>query len=384
VKRALALLALAACSKGPGADPPRPPPDAGPAAAPADAAEPPDAGEDLAQVRQVAFADVIKRSYPKAQRCWEQAAADDFRVAGTVTLAARFGPGGKLARIDVVADGAGDGVLTACLVQLFTDAEWPAVFEPDSAIEFPLKFEAPAGQYTVHMGDVVPRPIFGGQEWALLTEANTGNPKAGLLFLELPAGTHRPWAGAERTDVLYVVDGAGSIKVAGTTRRLKTDDVVYLSSGHRQFLLTAGKQTALRVLHRRVSSPPIKGKQQVRIASAAKGTDLVIANGLGTARIVFDKATAGDEAASAAVLRLVGSSEVPEHDHPTSTEVLFVLTGSGTMTVAGKDYRVGPETAVQIPPGIKHSFRAAEAVRAIQFYTPSGPEQRFKPQPPQP
>jgi hypothetical protein len=33
---------------------------------------------------------------------------------------------------------------------------------------------------------------------------------------------------------------------------------------------------------------------------------------------------------------------------------------------------------VQIPPNTPHAFTASAAVRAVQVYTPAGPEQRFK------
>ena len=39
---------------------------------------------------------------------------------------------------------------------------------------------------------------------------------------------------------------------------------------------------------------------------------------------------------------------------------------------------VGPTTVVQIPASVPHSFAAADAVTALQLYTPPGPEQRFK------
>jgi len=33
---------------------------------------------------------------------------------------------------------------------------------------------------------------------------------------------------------------------------------------------------------------------------------------------------------------------------------------------------------IQIPPNTKHAFAASADFRAIQVYTPAGPEQRFK------
>jgi quercetin dioxygenase-like cupin family protein len=39
---------------------------------------------------------------------------------------------------------------------------------------------------------------------------------------------------------------------------------------------------------------------------------------------------------------------------------------------------VTPTSVIQIPPNTKHAFAATAAVRALQVYTPAGPEQRFK------
>ena len=38
-------------------------------------------------------------------------------------------------------------------------------------------------------------------------------------------------------------------------------------------------------------------------------------------------------------------------------------------------------SVIQIPPSTKHAFVATAAVRAVQIYTPAGPEQRFKQKP---
>ena len=48
------------------------------------------------------------------------------------------------------------------------------------------------------------------------------------------------------------------------------------------------------------------------------------------------------------------------------------------MTVDGVTQAVEPGVAVHIPAGAKHSFKTDAGLTAVQFYTPSGPEQRFK------
>jgi quercetin dioxygenase-like cupin family protein len=78
------------------------------------------------------------------------------------------------------------------------------------------------------------------------------------------------------------------------------------------------------------------------------------------------------------VIELPKGAAIPEHVHAGETELLYVLAGAGTMTVRGVPLAVGPTSVVQIPPNTPHAFTAAEDVRAVQIYTPAGPEQRFK------
>ena len=81
---------------------------------------------------------------------------------------------------------------------------------------------------------------------------------------------------------------------------------------------------------------------------------------------------------AASILELPAGANVAEHVHGSETEILYVLEGSGTMTIAGQGVAVTEASVIQIPPNTKHAFTAAANVRALQLYTPAGPEQRFK------
>jgi quercetin dioxygenase-like cupin family protein len=91
-----------------------------------------------------------------------------------------------------------------------------------------------------------------------------------------------------------------------------------------------------------------------------------------------EPAITGDKAFSAEILQLPAGASVPEHVHAAETELLYVLAGAGTITVAGVKLPVTPTSVVQIPANTKHSFAASADFRALQVYTPAGPEQRFK------
>ena len=73
---------------------------------------------------------------------------------------------------------------------------------------------------------------------------------------------------------------------------------------------------------------------------------------------------------------------VPEHAHPDSAELLYVLRGGGVMVVAGQKTVVRAGMVIQVPAGVKHSFHipkdAKEKFVAVQVYTVSGPQTRFR------
>ena len=70
----------------------------------------------------------------------------------------------------------------------------------------------------------------------------------------------------------------------------------------------------------------------------------------------------------------------PVHQHPESEELVYVLSGSGTMTLGDATLAVEKGMAVRIPAGVPHSFTVGgeEPMEIVQVYSPGGPEQRFR------
>jgi quercetin dioxygenase-like cupin family protein len=73
-------------------------------------------------------------------------------------------------------------------------------------------------------------------------------------------------------------------------------------------------------------------------------------------------------------------AELPPHRHDASEELIYVLSGRGTMTLGGYRLPVEPGTAFRISAGIEHGFKVDgdQPVEVVQVYNPAGPEQRFK------
>jgi len=73
--------------------------------------------------------------------------------------------------------------------------------------------------------------------------------------------------------------------------------------------------------------------------------------------------------------------KVPEHVHQDSEEMLYCLSGRGTLTVGGQVIEMKAGDAVRIPIGVPHSFEVPEGAsdfRAIQVFPEGGPQDRFR------
>jgi len=126
-----------------------------------------------------------------------------------------------------------------------------------------------------------------------------------------------------------------------------------------------------------VSAP--KGPQPL-VRSAANAQAFAIAAGRAEIRIILDEAISGDASAYVGALTAQVGAVIPPHRHANSSEYLLVLEGVADMHIAGRRMRIQPGDAVQIPASVEHSGTIVgnDAFKAIQFYAPAGPEQRFK------
>jgi len=101
----------------------------------------------------------------------------------------------------------------------------------------------------------------------------------------------------------------------------------------------------------------------------------------GPATIYADPATTHDKAFAASIVSLAAGTRVAEHVHAGETELWYMLAGAGTLTVGGVDLPVTATSVVQIPRGAKHAFAVTADCRALQIFTPAGPEQQLKVRP---
>ncbi len=84
----------------------------------------------------------------------------------------------------------------------------------------------------------------------------------------------------------------------------------------------------------------------------------------------------GAEKFSAGIVLLAPGKGHTTHAHPDVEEILYVVSGYGTQTVAGETKALEPGMMVFIPEGVEHSTvnTGWEMLKLVAIYAPPGPE----------
>jgi quercetin dioxygenase-like cupin family protein len=310
---------------------------------------------------------------PAAQQCWAAAATARFDIEGELT--AQIDIGATSSKATIVRDTAHDKTLATCLADLLSGWHYaPPLY--GQTIQLPFKFTAPDGQSVIDR-QLVPFAGQGAVSIAvLLDENNTGNGAASMFAVKIAGGGSTGIRTADRAELWYFQSPAkvdGTPVAAGDMALVSahTGRVIGADKGPVDAVLVmvpGGREGAARAGALPTPSSAKSGSAKVLAAAAAKT--------YGPATIFVDAVT--NKLLAASILALPKGATVPEHVHATESELLYVLAGAGTMTIAGTQVPVTSTSVIQIPPNTKHSFAASQDVRAVQIYTPSGPEERFK------
>lgn len=390
----LACVALAACSAASkGADRP----GDGSAAAGA-AGAPTTPGEDEAaqqEARLAAIQHAMNELDEAAQLCWAASAAvDGYQLAGELAFTIDIDRPPRPAQVALARDNTKTPRLIACLEKLLGAYPWaPPLY--GQAIQLPFAFRAPDGQNVVDRR-LVPFVAQGKVSVAvLLDEQNSGNGKVSMFELALAPGATTELRQTPRAEAWFFLGAAAVLDSRGSKTDVAAGDVMLVPANSlRQVTAPAnaplsavvvvtpgGHEGSARLgaLPTPLATLPAAQRKALAPAVIVRSADSqLLQRPNGSVSLTLDPARTRRGEFSAALLSLGAGASVPLHDHAGETELLYILEGAGTMTVDGVSLAVTPSSAVQVPPGAKHSFTATAPLRALQFYTPAGPEQRFK------
>lgn len=381
---AAALLVVAACSER--ARPTAPQPVIADAAVDAEdeglARGDGDPDEAPQEERIAAVEHAMNALAPVANQCWAAAASDDFRLAGSIRALVAVSEGG--ARVELIEDTARDATLATCLVAVLEAYPWASPLRGQT-IELPFRFTAPAMQNLIDRRLVAHQAQAGLDVAVLLDERNSGNPALAIVDVRAEAGRTIGPRRIDRTE-LWRFTSAAAVLIGKTASRVAPGDLLLAPAGATVqvapvdgavlsatlVMVPGGALGVARAGALPAALPSDKLPASPAQVITAARTKRWPRTG-GAATIFVEKGPL-----SATLLELDAGVTVPEHVHAKETEALYVLEGGGTMTIAGVAVPVDANAVIQIPPGVPHAFTATAATRALQLYTPPGPEQRFK------
>lgn len=357
-----------------------------------------DAREMSDDERLAAIELAMKGLSPFASQCWAAAAADDFRLAGDVTL--EIAPNAQTARATVVHDTAADPVLLRCLQSVAEAFPWPADLY-GAAVQVPFSFAAPRAQYVIDRAFIPGQTQAGVHVRVLVDERNTGNPNLSMIEVEVAAGADIPMSRVDKDEAWVILAGEVTLSAAevGGKRQgataLAAGDAFLVASGAIRQVSVRTATTLLRVAipggaegvarggavpGERLSKEawPQRRLQSERIPRVFRGARAPwMHKGPRRSAILVDAAV--DKAPLSVVfLELEAGAEVPTHRHAKETEVVYMRSGEATTTVDGVTLPVSATSVVQVPSGVEHAATAKTALTAVQVYSPGGPEQALK------
>jgi quercetin dioxygenase-like cupin family protein len=178
----------------------------------------------------------------------------------------------------------------------------------------------------------------------------------------------------EHPTAFYVLGpGAPTVRWAGQGITPAVGDVLY-ASGALSFELVGKAGANLLQIESTVEAKPGTTARLEHI-DARRLRAYPIADDRGDVRLFLDEVEP-----LFAVDRLCAKKKasVPEHQHPGSDEIVYLMTGRAVVTVGDEPYTEKPGDLVSIPRGTPHAFVVTEDMCAVQVYAPAGPEQRFK------
>lgn len=323
-----------------------------------------------------------------AQICWAAAATERFDVEGELTLTIEIAA--KRSTATVASDTARNPKLAGCLKELLGSYAWAPPLHGQT-IQLPFKFRAPDGQNVIDRALV---PWAGQGKIAIATlvdENNSGNDAASIFELAVEAGASTGFRSPDR-DELWFFLGPASIEAPAKSggKQVAAGDMMFVAKGAVRKLSATGAAVHAVIVavpggregSARAGALPTREVSEWKEpppgpihlpAAAAKSYP----RAGGSVAIFAEPATIKARSLAGSVLELPAGAAIPEHVHGES-ELLYILSGTGTMTVKGVPLAITATSVVQIPPNTKHAFTATTPVRAVQIYTPAGPEQKFK------
>jgi mannose-6-phosphate isomerase-like protein (cupin superfamily) len=370
------------------------------------------------EAQQVAQAieNALQKHGADVHRCFEQVLADQMDRAGMVEVALDVGKGGKIMAAKVQkSDKSAGKALATCVEKVALGWTLDGI-EAGARVVLPFSFKAQNTQFVVNTADVPDRALgapstakakAGPRRDAPFTVkvlADATNVKAEGISLTLlsvgPASRVAMHRHPHSAKILYLVKGhARLLGPEGVTPvKLEEGAAVFIPAGYPHVIENMGRQSTavflqafsppgpervyrdptdargraeFEVIHDLATaktSPELAAK--VVVATAADVKAVPLPRAIGSAKTLIEMSPS--QTMSLALLEWVDGAEIQSKGDARATEVLFFVSGAGSIKVAGETLPFAAQAMVYLPHGTPYAIKVAasektDKIVAVQF-----------------
>jgi mannose-6-phosphate isomerase-like protein (cupin superfamily) len=358
----------------------------------------------------------LQKHGPDVHACFAKVLADRLDSAGKVEVVVEVGKNGKVksAKAQKLDKSAGP-VLAECIEKAALGWTMEGI-EVGAKVVLPFSFKAQASQFVVNAADVPERALGAPPTnkaktgpkrdvpFTVKVLADEQNVKAEGISLTLlsvgPASRVAMHRHPHSAKILYLVKGHARLLGPEGATPLKMDEgaAAFVPAGYPHVIENMGRQSTAVFLQ--AFSPPgpervyrdptdARGRAEfevIRDSASAKPTNsqIVVATATETKPVALPR-KAGEMkrlltggGMSLALLELVDGAEVQSSGTSPGTELLYFISGGGSIKVGGETSPLTAESLVHVPRGMPYVIKAAaadtnEKVRVAQLWVTSPP-----------
>ena len=375
-----------------------------------------------AQQAAQAIESALQKHGGEVHRCFEKVLADRLDAAGLVEVTVDVGKGGKVTSAKVKKlDKNANPALAACIEKSALGWTLDGI-EAGASVVLPFSFKAQTSQYLVNAADVSERALGAPSSnktkagpkrdvpftvKVLADETNVKAEKLSVTLLNVgPASRVAMHRHPHSAKILYLVKGHARLlgPEGAAPAKLEEGAGVYIPAGYPHVIENMGRQSTAVFLQ--VFSPPgpervyrdatdARGRAEfevirdpasakvtpeliskVVVAAAAEVKSVALPRGMGNSKNLVE-ASVG-QAMSLSQLDLADGAEWQSRGDAASTEVLYFVSGAGTLKVGGETLPLAAESMVYLPRGTPYAIKVALPDRTDKADKPDKPEKADK------
>jgi quercetin dioxygenase-like cupin family protein len=225
-----------------------------------------------------------------------------------------------------------------------------------------------------HVVDASSAPAIGGDA-APMRERPTVGPSTDFPPLEQTVVELDPGASAHREtgpdeEVLFVLNGSGTLELNGANHELEPESGAYLAPGEEYRVENTGTQR-LTLISVQIPDPEPGATDNRAVVRRLSDQQAQAATTDREFRIVADPTTGLGSATH--FVGYIPAARAPDHFH-TYNEVIYVLDGEGVLHAQGNEWRVTPGSCIQLPARVVHCLQNTgdSLMRVVAVFRPAG------------